>query len=237
MRRGSAGGYGSVILLTAVIAASILSVAPAVADDAMNAQELVGRARLAAESFMTDPNMEAFRDLLKRAKGVLIAPGVLTGAFVIGGSGGSGVLLARDEKSGGWNGPAFYTLGQASIGLQAGGQASDVALLAMTERGVAALQGSSLKLGGDVGFAVGPIGAGAAAATANLSADIVSYSRSNGLYGGISLTGALLVTRDALNRAYYGKEVSPTDILIRRTVSNPQADGLIQVIAKVAAAK
>lgn len=237
MPRGSAGGYGSEILLAAVIAVSILSVAPAVADDAMTAQELVGRARLAAEDFMTDPNMEAFRDLLKRAKGVLIAPGVLTGAFVIGGSGGSGVLLARDEKSGGWNGPAFYTIGQASIGLQAGGQASDVALLALTERGIAALQGSSVKLGGDVGFALGPIGAGAAAATANLSADIVSYSRSGGLYGGISLTGALVVTRDALNRAYYGKDVSPTDILIRRTVNNPQANALIQVIAKEAATK
>lgn len=237
MPRGSAGGYGSEILLAAVIAVSILNVAPAVADDAMTAQELVGRARLAAEDFMTDPNMEAFRDLLKRAKGVLIAPGVLTGAFVIGGSGGSGVLLARDEKSGGWNGPAFYTIGQASIGLQAGGQASDVALLALTERGIAALQGSSVKLGGDVGFALGPIGAGAAAATANLSADIVSYSRSGGLYGGISLTGALVVTRDALNRAYYGKDVSPTDILIRRTVNNPQANALIQVIAKEAATK
>jgi SH3 domain-containing YSC84-like protein 1 len=242
MGRSSAGGYWSKILLAAfvsgsVVAASILGVAPAAADDALDARQLVDRARLAAESFMTDPNMEAFRDLLKRAKGVLIAPEVLTAAFVIGGAGGSGVLLARDEKSGDWNGPAFYTIGQVSFGLQAGGQASDVALLAMTDRGIAALQGSSVKLGGDVGFALGPIGAGAAAASANLSADIVSYSRSNGLYGGISLTGALLVTRDGLNWAYYGKDVTPTDILIRRTVSNPQADGLIQVIAKEAAAK
>lgn len=241
--RGKRAGYTwSKILLATVITgiavtAIIVSAAPAIADDAMDAQQLVDRARLAAESFMADPNMEAFRDLLKRAKGVFIAPQVLKGAFIIGASGRSGVLLAREEQSGGWNGPAFYTIGQVSFGLQAGGEASEVALLAMTERGVAALQASSVKLGADVGFAVGPLGAGAAAATANLSPDIISYACSNGLYAGMSVDGAVVATRDALNKAYYGKDVTPTDILIRRTVTSPQADGLIEVIAKGAAAK
>jgi lipid-binding SYLF domain-containing protein len=76
------------------------------------------------------------------------------------------------------------------------------------------------------------VGAGAEAATANLSADIVSYSRAKGLYAGMSVEGAVVATRGSLNKAYYGQEVSPTDILIRRTVSNPQAAGLIEAVTK-----
>ena len=105
----------------------------------------------------------------------------------------------------------------------------------MTQRGVSALLSSSIKLGADVGIAVGPVGAGAAAATANLSADIVSYTRAKGLYAGISLEGAVVAVRGALNQAYYGKEVTPTDILIRRAATNPQSAGLVEAIAKVAA--
>jgi SH3 domain-containing YSC84-like protein 1 len=221
------------ITLTVIILSSVA----AFADDAMDAQQLVERARMTTENFLADADMEIFRDHLKQAKGVFIAPQVFRGAFVFGASGGSGVLLARDEKGDSWNGPAFYTIGQVSFGLQAGAEASEVALLAMSERGVAALQSNSVKLGADVGIAVGPFGGGAAAATANLSADIVIYARSKGLYGGISVDGAVVATRDALNRAYYGQDVTPTDILIRRTVMNPQAAGLIDLVTKAAGTK
>jgi lipid-binding SYLF domain-containing protein len=134
---------------------------------------LVDWARLTVESITSDPNMEGFRSQIKRARGVYIAPQVLRGALVIGLSGGSGVFLVRGEKAGPWNGPAFYTIVEASLGLQAGGQASEVMLLAMTDRGVAALLSTSAKLDADAGIAVGPIGMGAAAASANLSADII----------------------------------------------------------------
>ncbi|MGH7480362.1 MAG: lipid-binding SYLF domain-containing protein, partial [Candidatus Methylomirabilales bacterium] len=92
-------------------------------------------------------------------------------------SGGSGVLLAHDAKARKWGGPAFYTIGEASFGLQAGGQAAEVVLVALTDRGVTALLSTSAKLGADAGVALGPVGAGAEAATANLSVDLVSYSR------------------------------------------------------------
>jgi lipid-binding SYLF domain-containing protein len=85
-----------------------------------------------------------------------------------------------------------------------------------------------------VGIAVGPVGAGAEAATANLSADIISFSRAKGLYAGVSLEGAVVATRGALNKAYYGKEVSPTDILVKRTVSNQKAAGLVSAVSKAA---
>jgi len=118
--------------------------------------------------------------------------------------------------------------------LQAGGDASEVVLVALTERGKTALLATSAKLGADVGIAVGPVGAGAEAATANLSADIISFSRAKGLYAGVSLEGAVVATRGSLNKAYYGKEVSPTDILVKRTVSNKKAAGLVSAVKKAA---
>jgi lipid-binding SYLF domain-containing protein len=106
--------------------------------------------------------------------------------------------------------------------------------VALTDRGVTALLSTSAKLGADAGVALGPVGAGAEAATANLSADIISYSRAQGLYAGISLEGAVVAARDGLNKAYYGKEVTPTAILVRHEATNPQAAGLIGAVSKAA---
>ena len=228
---------GVAVIISVLANASLIGFAPAFADDASEAQQLVEKARLTFENFAGDPNMGTFRDLVKQAKGVYIAPQVLRGAFIIGVSGGSGVLLARDEKAGAWNGPTFYTIGEASIGLQAGGEASEVVLLAMTERGVSKLLSTSVKLGADVSIAAGPVGAGVRGETAGLSADIITFARSKGLYAGISLEGAVVATRGGLNQAYYGKPVTPTDILIRREASNPQAARLIQAVADMAGRK
>ena len=207
------------------------------AADRQEATQLVEKARLTLDGFMTDNTLGAFRDLLKQAKGVLISPSLLKGAFVVGVSGGNAVFLARDKATEQWSEPAFYTIGEASFGLQIGGEASEVILLAMTDRGVNALLSNSLKLGGDVGVAAGPVGLGAAAATANLSADILSFSRSKGLYGGISLDGAVVAVRSGLNEAYYGKSASPMDILVRHSVKNAQSRALIEDLAKSSAAK
>lgn len=215
----------------------IAQAVPAFANDKQEATQLVERARLTFQSFMSDNNMGAFRDLMKKAQAVVIAPELLKGAFIIGASGGSAVVLARDRKTGQWSEPAFYTIGGASFGLQIGGQASEVILLAMTDRGVTSLLSNSLKLGADAGVAAGPVGIGAAAATANLSADILSFSRSKGLYGGVALDGAVVAVRGGLNDAYYGKPVSPTDILVRHDVRNPHALGLIETVEKSAATK
>ena len=226
------GSLGAVILTLVTIT---FSVAPASADDKQEAIQLVEKARFALENFMSDSKMEAFHDLLKKAKGIFITPQLLKGAFVFGVSGGSGVVVVRDEKTGRWSGPAFYTVGGASFGLQIGGEASEVILLAMTQRGVSSLLSTSFKLGADVGLAAGPVGAGVSAASANLSVDILSFSRSKGLYGGISLEGAVVATRGDWNGAYYGKKVNATDILIRLAVTNPQAEKLIEAVKKAGA--
>ncbi len=225
----TAVGLLAVILSVVMIA---FTAVPASADDQQEAIQLVEKARLALDGFMADSKMDAFHDLLKRTKGIFITPQLLKGAFVFGVSGGSGVLVVRDEKAGLWNGPAFYTIGGASFGLQIGGEASEVILLPMTERGVLSLLSNSLKLGADVGLAAGPVGAGVSAASANLSADILSFSRSKGLYGGISLDGAVVATRGDWNNAYYNKRVNATDILIRREVTNPQSGRLIEAVER-----
>jgi len=226
----------SAVLVSLLVCAILVGGAlPAVAGEAENAQQLVDKARMTLDKFVADKDMgPSLKTLLKKAHGVLIYPQVLRGAFIVGASGGSGTFVAYDAKAKKWGGPAFYTIGEASFGLQAGGDASEVVLVALTERGMTALLTTSAKLGADAGVAVGPVGAGAEAATANLSADIISYSRAKGLYAGVSLEGAVVATRDALNKAYYGKDVNPTDILVKRTVSNKKAAGLLGAVSKAA---
>jgi len=228
-------GRAVLILLLALVAWGS-SLSPASAGQAESAQALVDRSRITLEEFVADQEMgPALTALLQRAQAVLIYPQVLRGAFVVGGSGGSGTLVARDAKNQTWAGPAFYSFGQASFGLQIGADAAQVVLVALTERGMTALLTTRVTLGGNVSVALGPVGAGAAAATAGLSADIVSYSRNRGLYAGISVEGAVVSTRRSLNRAYFGKAVTPTDILVRRSVKNKNAADLLNAVKKAAA--
>jgi len=226
------------IVSSAAAALALLSAAvvPQVwADDAQDARQLVDKARLTFESFQSDPQMgPGLREIVRKAKGVMIFPQILRGAFLFGGAGGSGVFLARAKGGNAWSEPAFYTIGQASFGLQVGADASEAVVVALTDRGVAALLSSSAKLGGNASIAIGPIGAGAEAATENLSADLVSYTRNKGLYAGVSIEGAVVATRDRWNEAYYGRTVTPTDILVERKVWNPQATELVEGVARVA---
>jgi SH3 domain-containing YSC84-like protein 1 len=230
-------------VVAAALALTVSAVGPVpsagdAAKDALDAQQLVERARLTAESFAADKNMgKPVRDLLKKAKGVYIAPEVLRGAFIVGASGGSGVLLVRGDK-GQWNGPAFYTIGEASFGFQAGADKSEVMLLIMSDRGVSAMLASSVKLGADTSVAAGPVGAGATAETANVSADVLSFARAKGLYAGASLEGAVMAKREGLNEAYYSKQdITPTEILIKGVPVNKQANPLKAEVDKLASGK
>lgn len=227
----------SILLFAVSIIGAFLTVPGiALASDKTDAQAIVTKANITFNSFMSDKNFTEMRKLSRTAKGIFIAPQVLKGAFIWGASGGTGVFLVREE-GGKFTQPAFYTIGSVSFGLQIGGQASEIILLAMTDRGVTTLLQNSVKLGADVGIAAGPYGAGAQAASANISADILSFSRSKGLYGGISLDGAVVDVRDSLNKAYYNKPVTPTDILVKKNVSNAHADKLRASVAKISGGK
>ena len=215
----------------------VVGVAPVRADDADEAKQIVEKAKLTVEQFQKDEKMDGLRDLAKKARGMLILPQMLRGAFIIGASGGTGVLVARDGVGAPWRGPAFHTLGGASFGFQAGGDVAEVIILAMTERGVTTLLSPQVKLGADISVAAGPVGAGAAAATAGLSADLVAYSIDKGLYGGFSVDGSVVGVRTSLNHAYYGKEVTPADILIKGTVRNAHAEPLLSAVTQLGGGK
>ena len=195
----------------------------AAADEAAEARVVVNNANRTFSNFINDPNMVWFRNNLNKARGLLIVPKLGRGGFIIGGSGGRGLLTVRDHDSGRWSEPAFYTMGTASIGLQIGGDLSEVILVIMSERGVDALLSTKAQLGADMSVAAGPVGTGTRAATT----DVLSFARSKGAFAGLTVEGSIISPDDTRNTAYYGKAVSPVDILVRHSVNNPQSDELV----------
>lgn len=191
---------------------------------------LVDNSYNTVQQFLVDPNMGAFRELATRAYAILIVPQLLKGGLVLGGSGGSGVLLAREVKTNNWRGPAFYTLGSVTFGLQIGAEASQVIMVVMTPKGLNSLLSSSFKLGADVSVAAGPVGAGAKAATA----DILAYAKSKGAFGGFTVEGAVIQVRDGWNTSYYGIPAQPSEILISGAVQNQHGEKLRQLVTQSA---
>lgn len=216
--------------LTAVAMTAFSPSALAQADQ----QAVVDQSVATFSNFLRDPDMTWFQQNVGRAKGVLIAPEIVKAGFIFGGSGGRAVLVAKDTKSGKWVGPAFYTLATASVGFQAGVAVSETVTLVMTDKGMNSLLSSSFKIGGDASVAAGPVGAGA---KSDIVADLVMFSRSKGVYGGLNLDGTVVATDDKWNSAYYGKPVLPPDILVRADVSNAGAGRLIGDIARAAGGK
>ncbi len=203
-------------------------ISTASADDYTDIQALVDQSTILMKSFGDDPEMTWFQHNIQYAKAVFIVPQMLKAGFFIGGSGGSGVLLSRDMKTNIWSYPVFYSMGAVSFGLQIGGEASEIVLMVMTDKGMDSMLSTSFKLGADVTVATGPLGQGAKAATA----DILAFARSKGAFLGVSIEGAIVNPRDKWNAAYYKQKVSPADIIIRNTTHNPQADALRTAVAE-----
>ncbi len=222
------------VFLTSVLVAGLFALltTPTIAADVSKQQELVDKARVTFDIFMADPDMTWLQRHMKDAKGVLIVPSLVKAGFVWGGSGGRGVLLGRDEKTGEWSQPAFYSMGSVSWGLQIGVQKAEVIMLVRTQRGMESLLRTSVKLGGDTSVAAGPVGVGAA--IRSVTADIISFTRAKGAFAGLSLEGAVVKTNDKYSDAYYGKSARPVDILVRHDVSNPQSAELRAAVAKAA---
>jgi len=219
-------------LVKSGIAAAALSApfSAVFAADAGEARAVVESARVTFNDVVKAKDFDSLRAGLKQAKGVLIYPRVLKAGFFLGGSGGTGVLLVRGGNND-WSNPAFYTVGSVSFGLQFGGQESAMVILINSQKAVDGLMANSLKLGGDVSAAVGPQGAGQAA---NVTADFVSYSKAKGAFVGMSIEGSVLDVRGALNNAYYKGDVTPIDIVSKRSVTNKHADALRKAVAAAA---
>jgi lipid-binding SYLF domain-containing protein len=194
-------------------------------------QEVVDKARITFDKLITSPEFAELPNYVKRAKAVMIFPELVKGGFIIGGEGGSGVLVVRDAARG-WSYPAFYTLAAGSLGLQIGGQVSEVVLTVMSDKALDAVIDNQMKLGGDVSMAAGPLGKGVeASTTTNLEADVYSFAKTAGLFGGVSLEGAGILKRDSWNANYYGSGATPYAILIERRFSNPNAQPLLDALA------
>lgn len=213
-----------------VLAVALLASAPGPAAAASSKQQaLVEKAKATFQDFVKDPDMGWFRDHLKESYGIVIFPQVVRAAFIFGAEGGSGVMVAHDDKKG-WSDPAFYFMGSGSFGLQIGVQAAEIILMIKSKSGRDALLTGSFKLGGDVDVALGPVGAGAKVKTGS----ILAFARAKGIFGGISVDGAVVSTQDKWNQAYYDKEgIRPVDILMLRNVHNKQADALIDAVTEV----
>ncbi len=217
------------VALLALAGLLTMAATPAVASEMSNAQGIVDKARVTFNDFMNDQHYTWFHDHLKDAKGLLIFPEVLKAGFIFGGSGGTGVLVLKDEKTCNWGEPAFYTVGSVTFGLQIGGESAEVIMMVMSQKAVDSLLASSFKLGGDTSIALGPIGEGA---KANITADFISFAKAKGIYADLDLEGSIVKVRDTLNGAYYGKEVTPADILIKKDVVSAGSHDFLDMLDK-----
>ena len=160
------------------------------------------------------------KELIDKAQAIAVFPSVLKAAFIFGGTEGKGVISRR--TAGGWTTPAFFNLGGGSFGAQIGADKTDYVLLVMNDKGLNGLLSDKFQIGGEVGVAAGPIGRTASAATdAQLKAEILSYSRSKGLFAGVDLNGTAITPDNKLNEAFYGMKAK--DVLNGAVASIPQS--------------
>jgi SH3 domain-containing YSC84-like protein 1 len=172
------------------------------------------------------------KTMLRSAKGAMICPRIFKAGFFFGGEGGSCVLLAR-AGNGTWSYPAFYTIGSGSFGFQFGISDSQLLMLIMTEKGLAAVLDSQMKLGANASVAVATFGAGIGGSTTTaVGADIVAFAASRGLFGGVALEGSVMSTNTEWNQRYYGQAYAARQLVMQMQGSNPGADPLRELLTR-----
>jgi SH3 domain-containing YSC84-like protein 1 len=176
------------------------------------------------------------RDLLDKARCVIVYPSVLKAAFIVGGSYGRGAMVCRTRKNytGPWGSPTMMALEGGSVGFQIGGEATDFVILVMNDRGADSVLHSKVKLGADAAVAAGPKGRDAQADTdATLRAEMLTYSRSRGAFAGVSLEGSTVRPDKDANKRLYGRDVSPEELITESKLAAPDsAHTLISVLQK-----
>jgi SH3 domain-containing YSC84-like protein 1 len=175
-------------------------------------------------------------DVMEKAECVIVFPSVLKAAFVVGASYGRGAMVCRTGKEfrGPWGAPAMMALEGGSVGFQIGGQATDLVLLVMNDRGAQSILSSKVKLGGDASVAAGPVGRDASADTdAYMRSEILSYSRTRGLFAGVSLEGSTLRPDDDATADVYGRKLTAKEIVLGGAVGVPPSGRhLVRVLQK-----
>ena len=209
------------VLFTAALAA-VLTVAVAAADLSTKATNRIREAAATLKEIHAVPDKDIPQDLWDKAECVLVVPSLKKAAFVFGGEYGSGLMSCRHNAQ--WSAPVFMQIGKGSWGLQIGAQSIDLVLLVMNARGMEKLLANKVSLGAEASIAAGPVGRDARAATdAQMKAEILSYSRTQGLFAGVNLSGGVVKPDAGDNADLYGKGVSPRDVVLGNTVEPPVA--------------
>jgi lipid-binding SYLF domain-containing protein len=181
-------------------------------------QLLIDKAKLAVEALRSDPTLGGtVNDTLAKARGVLVFPNLVKAGFFFGG--GQGVLLVR--QGAGWSDPVFVYAADASFGLQIGAEGGQVLFAVMNDGALQKLVHGNADLGGDLSVAVGPVGAGAQAATTpNIGTDLIAFSLQQGIFAGATIKGGVVAPRQEWNAAYYGPGAAP-DLIVRGAFNRP----------------
>jgi lipid-binding SYLF domain-containing protein len=198
--------------------------------------ERLDRAQSTFTEIMSSPDKGIPQDLLERAHCVVIVPSMKKGGFIVGAQFGKGVAVCRGAGRTGWTGPSVVKMEGGSLGAQIGAGEVDVVMLVMNQKGADKLMKSEFTLGGEGAVMAGPVGRSATAETdAFMRAEILSYSRSRGLFAGIALKGSTLRSDDSDNKALYGKSVSHEEILRGKVPPPAAAKGLIDTLNRYSA--
>ncbi|MFM9904590.1 MAG: lipid-binding SYLF domain-containing protein [Pyrinomonadaceae bacterium] len=224
--------FFNLLVITVFVAALGTAAFAQKAKEMKAAEDRVDKASAVFTEVMKIDDKAIPRDLLAKAKAVVVFPGALKFGFIVGGQGGSGVAIRHLDK--GWSAPAFINMAGGSFGAQIGGQKTDYVLLIMNEKGLDGLLADKFEIGGEGSVSAGPVGRTAAASTnATLDAEILSYSRSKGLFAGIVLKGVVITQDESINQAVYKK--SARDILGNPPTASTDAPASLQKFPKTVA--
>ena len=192
-------------MMKVVIAVLTLAASHVVIAQASDEAKRIAEASTVLEEIMAAGDKAVPRSIMEKAEGIAVFPSLIKGGFVVGGQRGRGVLSVRDQKNGGWSSPAFLTITGGSIGAQFGAQAIDLVLVINNQRGLEQLVKNQFKIGADAAVTAGPVGRDASASTdIQLRAQILSYSRTRGLFAGVTLNGSTISQDRDANERFYG---------------------------------
>lgn len=218
-----------ILLGTVIVVLSVLASTPTRADDRANDENRLQNSGQVAQEVLNIPDAIP-QKLLNKADCVIVIPSRLKAAFVIGGAYGRGAMTCRsgEDFRGPWGAPTMMALEGGSFGPQIGGQATDIVLLVMNRRGANAILNSKVKLGADATIAAGPLGRDAEADTdATFRAEVLSYSRSRGIFAGLSLEGSTLRVDNGANERIYNRRISGREIALGNEVATPESARLL----------
>ena len=225
------------LIIIATTLAIAVALTPLLAADDEPAQRL-GAAATVLSEVMATPDKGIPRDLLEKAHCIVIVPELKTAAFVFGGKYGKGYLSCRNTKSAGWSAPGTVRIEGGSVGFQIGASSTDLIMLVMNERGADKLLSSKFTLGAEASVAAGPVGRTTTAQTdAQLHADILSWSRSRGLFAGVALEGATLRQDLDDNATLYGKPLENRQIVTKGVRAPAAAAKLLGLLNRYSASE